>query len=102
MRIRMKMPTKKHMVMCAIAVFIVAGLLILTFWEKDKPLTYEIVVLGDSIVGNPVEGGVTFPELLEEKLGVPVLNGGLGGTSQGGRHRRNHQDPLWLRSLLRQ
>lgn len=81
MRIRMKMPTKKHMVMCAIAVLIVAGLLLVTFWRKDKPLTFEIVVLGDSIVGNPVEDGATFPELLEEKLGVPVLNGGLGGTS---------------------
>lgn len=81
MRIRMKIPTQKHMVMYAIAVLIVAGLLLVTFWKKDKPLTYEIVVLGDSIVGNPVEGGVTFPELLEEKLGVPVLNGGLGGTS---------------------
>lgn len=81
MRIRMKIPTKKHMVMCAIAVLIVAGLLLVIFWKKDKPLVYDIVVLGDSIVGNPVEGGVTFPELLEEKLGVPVLNGGLGGTS---------------------
>lgn len=81
MRIRMKIPTKKHMVMCAIAVLIVAGLLLVTFWKKDKPLVYDIVVLGDSIVGNPVDGGAPWPELLEKKLGVPVLNGGLGGTS---------------------
>lgn len=90
MRIRMKIPTKKHMVMCAIAVLIVAGLLLVTFWKKDKPLTFEIVVLGDSIVGNPVEDGATFPELLEEKLGVPVLNGGLGGTSMA-----MYYDKMW-------
>ena len=81
MRIRMKIPTKKHMVMCAVAFLIVAGLLLVTFWKKEKPLAYDIVVLGDSIVGNPVSDGATFPELLEEKLGVSVLNGGLGGTS---------------------
>lgn len=90
MRIRMKIPTKKHMVMCAIAVLIVAGLLLVTFWKKDKPLTYDIVVLGDSIVGNPVPDGATFPELLEEKLGVSVLNGGLGGTSMS-----MHSGQMW-------
>lgn len=67
--------------MCAIAFLIVAGLLLVTFWKKEKPLIYEIVVLGDSIVGNPVKDGATFPQLLEEELGVRVLNGGLGGTS---------------------
>jgi len=88
MRIKMKILTKKQMVMCAIAVLIVAGLLLVTFWKKDKPLTYDIVVLGDSIVGNPVSGGDTFPELLEEKLGVSVLNGGLGGTSMSMRSEK--------------
>ena len=81
MRIRMKIPTKKHMVMCAIAILMVTGLLLVTFWKKDKPLAYDIVVLGDSIVGNPVVDGATYPELLAENLGVRVLNGGLGGTS---------------------
>lgn len=81
MRIKMKIPPKKHMVMCAIAVLIVASLLLVTFWKKEKPLVYDIVVLGDSIVGNPLPDGATFPELVGEKLGVTVLNGGLGGTS---------------------
>ena len=46
------------------------------FASKKAP---EIVLLGDSIVGTPVDG-VDFAECLEQAVGMTVQNGGFGGT----------------------
>lgn len=44
--------------------------------EKQE---YPIVVLGDSVIGNRFDGE-GIPSYLSRELGVPVLNGGFGGT----------------------
>lgn len=81
MHILMKMFSKRKMSVCVVAVFMVALILVGTFAQKEKTLVYDIVVLGDSIAGNPGEDGKTFSEYLAKNLEVSVLNGGLGGTA---------------------
>lgn len=60
--------------------FLLAGVIVLTaVREEEKAQTYDIVFLGDSVIGNRAETfGVTT--VMEERLGKTVFNGALGGT----------------------
>ncbi len=81
MHIRVKIPTKKKVFMCLIALAIVSVVLVFALRKEKKTLQYDIVVLGDSVVGNVGEDGVSFTSYLEEKLNKTVFKGGFGGTT---------------------
>lgn len=81
MHIRVKIPTKRKVFMCLIALLIVCSVLVISLRKESKTLQYDIVVLGDSIVGNAGEGGVSFTSLLGEKLNKSAFKGGFGGTT---------------------
>ncbi len=59
---------------------LMAGVIVLTaVREEEKTQTYDMVFLGDSVIGNHAESfGVTT--VMEERLGKTVFNGALGGT----------------------
>lgn len=62
-----------------IMIVAVALFLVLPFLESPKTAAYDIVFLGDSVIGNDNgAGGVTT--LVGEQLGKRVFNGAFGGT----------------------
>ena len=67
--------------MCLIALLIVCAVLVIALRKEEKTIQYDIVVLGDSIVGNVGEGGVSFTSYLGEKLNKTAFKGGFGGTT---------------------
>lgn len=81
MHIRVKIPTKRKALMCLIALLIVCAVLVIALRKEEKTIQYDIVVLGDSIVGNVGEGGVSFTSYLGEKLNKTAFKGGFGGTT---------------------
>jgi lysophospholipase L1-like esterase len=70
----------KQLILFGIVVM-VAGLIFRSATdEQEKSQIYEIVFLGDSVIGNYAEPfGVTT--VMEERLGKTVFNGALGGTA---------------------
>lgn len=70
---------KKNIIRYAIAVVCVLMLLCVIFYERKKPYQYDIVILGDSVVGN-VWGEVNVESVMEQRLGKTVFNGAFGGS----------------------
>lgn len=81
MRIRVKLPTKKKLILFISSLCIVGLFFAFTFSEKRKDLQYDIVILGDSIIGNVGLDGRSLADYVEEELGKTTFKGGLGGTS---------------------
>ena len=81
MHIRMKCPTKKKIIMYLLALFLVLVVLLLALKQDEKSVQYDIVVLGDSIVGNEGYGNVSFTSYLGENLNKTAFKGGIGGTT---------------------
>lgn len=71
---------KKMLWINCISVVVVALFLLLPFWDKPGETQYDIVVLGDSIIGN-VMGEVSVTDVVSERLGKSVFNGAFGGTT---------------------
>ncbi len=69
----------KELVLWGIAVLIAGAMLLAATGEKEKTQYYDIILLGDSIVGNNT-GNITITDILQERLGKTVYNGALGGT----------------------
>ena len=67
-----------------LAVLCFAALAGITFfkYEKEEKTEYDIVVLGDSIMGR-VRDETGVPHMMEEALEMSVYNGALGGTCMG-------------------
>lgn len=93
MHIRVKIPTKRKALMCLIALLIVCAVLVIALRKEEKTIQYDIVVLGDSIVGNVGEGGVSFTSCLGEKLNKTAFKGGFGGTTMS--MRSLGDDTMW-------
>jgi len=67
-----------------IALFCFVVLMGLTCQPREERIpkqAYQMVVLGDSLLGGLNRGPESVPGLLSERLGVTVYNGTLGGTS---------------------
>lgn len=69
---------------CIAAIFAFLFFAILVVWSKDAQkgtdISYQVVCLGDSNLGN-VQDETGITSLLEEKLGKSVLNGAFGGST---------------------
>ena len=65
--------------LCLSTTVLIGLLLILTVGKNKKEEAYDIVFLGDSIVGY-VTVGIDITDVLEERLGKSVYNGAIGGT----------------------
>lgn len=65
-----------------VGILLFALLVFLFLWRnQDKEAKqYQMVFLGDSVVGN-VPGGQSMTEVMEQRLGKTVFNGAFGGTS---------------------
>ncbi len=61
-------------------IVVVLLFLVLPFLETPKTAEYDIVFLGDSIIGN-ANGPQGVTALVEEQLGKRVFNGAFGGTT---------------------
>lgn len=70
---------KKSVIIYCAALVIALVLAGTSLCEKEKELQYDIVVLGDSIVGNSA-GSTNMTTIVEERLGKTVFRGALGGT----------------------
>ena len=81
-----KLHKKSVIIYCAALIFslIITGTF---FYEKKKEVQYDIVILGDSIVGN-AWGDVSVISVLEQRLGKTVYNGALGGTRMSVRKKQ--------------
>lgn len=66
--------------MAAAALLFLGFCLLIFVSEKGQKESYDIVCLGDSIIGN-VRDETSIPALLEVQLGMRVYNGGFGGTT---------------------
>lgn len=74
------MKNKGNILIHCMAVAVVALFLVLPFLERAKEASYDIVFLGDSVIGNTdANAGVT--DIVEEMLGKSVFNGAFGGTT---------------------
>ena len=70
--------SKRTVIQVVLAILIVIVLFFLPgFTKPDKETTF--VCLGDSLFGN-VAYSPTVPQLLQEQLGIEVINGAFGGT----------------------
>jgi len=69
----------KEFILFGIAACLAGVILLAGCREEEKQYTYDIVFLGDSIVGN-MDHEVSITGVLEERLGKTVFNGGLGGS----------------------
>lgn len=63
-----------------IVVLVIAVFLVLPFWNRPKTLQYDIVFLGDSIIGN-LNGEDSITEMVGDELGKSTFNGAFGGTT---------------------
>ena len=70
----------KKVILFGIAALAAGAIFLWANKENEKPYAYDIVFLGDSVIGNYSEPfGVT--SVMEDRLGKDVFNGALGGTS---------------------
>ncbi len=74
----MKLNKKTIMINC-IAVLIVLVFVLLPFAEGKDKQQYDIVFLGDSVIGNGGEESVV--QVVANELGIPAFNGALGGSA---------------------
>ncbi len=70
----------KQIVLFTIAAVFAGVIFFLANTDKHKKCEYDIVFLGDSVIGNHAET-FSVTSVMEERLGVDVFNGALGGTS---------------------
>lgn len=70
---------RKNIIRYAIALVLVAVLSGIIFYEEKSREQYDIVILGDSVVGN-IWGEISVNSVLEERLGKTVFNGAFGGS----------------------
>lgn len=75
----MKNSKKKLLINC-IALLVAGLFFVLPFWDKPKTAQYDIVFLGDSIIGNN-SGSESVPGIVAESLGKSTYNGAFGGTT---------------------
>ncbi len=73
------MKQKYKIITNCIVILVAAIFLVLPFVEGKEKEEYDIVFLGDSIIGN--EGNYSVVELVGEILGKKVYNGAFGGSS---------------------
>ena len=71
---------RKVLFLNCIVVLVVVVFLLLPFGDKPKTAQYDIVFLGDSIIGN-FAGSESVTEIVEERLGKSTFNGAFGGTT---------------------
>lgn len=71
----------RELILFGIAAVLAGVILAAGCREPEKEYVYDIVFLGDSIVGN---GSIT--DILEERLGKTVYNGALGGSCMSVNH----------------
>ena len=71
---------RKGLFLNCIVVLVVVVFLLLPFGDKPKTAQYDIVFLGDSIIGN-FAGSESVTEIVEERLGKSTFNGAFGGTT---------------------
>lgn len=70
----------KELILFLIAFMAVCIVFLPIISEKEKKYEHDIVFLGDSVIGNHADPfGVTT--VMEDRLGLNVFNGALGGTS---------------------
>lgn len=70
---------KKGWIINCIGIVVVAFFLVLPLVDFEKKTQYEIVFLGDSIIGT--ENHYSVVELVGEKLGMTAFNGAFGGST---------------------
>ncbi|MBQ6696337.1 MAG: SGNH/GDSL hydrolase family protein [Lachnospiraceae bacterium] len=75
----LKWLSKKNIIRYTIALLLVAVLVSVSFYEKKGSKQYDIVILGDSVVGN-IWGEINVKSVLEERTGKAVFNGAFGGS----------------------
>lgn len=83
---RMKVKTKKIVINC-IAFLIVLIFAVLPFLEDKGRQQYDIVFLGDSVVGNGGEHSAV--QVVADELGIPAFNGALGGSAMSVNGEKN-------------
>lgn len=76
----------KEWLLLGVAAVLTGVILITAAGINKKEKVYDIIFLGDSIVGNRVDG-VCIADVLEDCLGRSVYNGALGGTSMSYNNR---------------
>lgn len=81
MRFHLKIPTKKKIILYLIALCVVGVFITFTLLGNKKDIHYDIVILGDSIIGNVGPDGLSSADYVEVRLGKSTFKGGLGGTS---------------------
>lgn len=72
--------SRKVLFLNCIVLIVFALFLVLPLWNRPKTVQYDIVFLGDSVIGN-LAGNVSVTEIVEEKLGKNTFNGAFGGTT---------------------
>lgn len=70
---------KKSIIRYVVALLCVVVFGCVIFRKEEKTQQYDIVILGDSVVGSSW-GGISVESVLEERLGKSVLNGAFGGS----------------------
>ncbi len=76
---RIKVPNKNKLIRWIVALCIV--LLVTMVDMPQKKLQYDIVVLGDSIIGNVFTGEEAVTDYIEKRLQKKVFRGAFGGSS---------------------
>lgn len=69
----------KKIILNFIVILVVALFVLLPLFREKGESQFDIVFLGDSVIGN--EGNVSVVQMVGEKLGLPVFNGAFGGSS---------------------
>lgn len=80
MKAKKKLPDKRSVILWLLSACTVALLLLLIFHKDEKTLQYDIVILGDSVVGNVAADGSSLTDYVSKGLGKRTFKGGLGGT----------------------
>ena len=70
---------RKNIIRYAVALGCAVLLLCISFYKPHNSQIYDVVILGDSVVGN-IWGEISVGPVLEERLGKAVLNGAFGGS----------------------
>lgn len=71
---------KKNILRYIVALFCVVIFVCFIFPKEEKTLEYDIVMLGDSVLGN-TWGEVSVDTVLAKRLGKTVFNGAFGGSN---------------------
>ena len=83
----MKKLHRQDIIRYVIALFCVMIVVLLSLRREEKSVQYDIVLLGDSVVGN-TWGEVHVTSVMEERLGKTVFNGAFGGSCMSVHNRQ--------------